>query len=392
VNWVDAVILAAFALALLSGYHRGVVIQVFSWGGFILGIIAGALFGPPIVRAISPHGVNARRIAVLTSFLGIAFVVEALIAFAGSRISRKITHAKLKRADQIVGSIVAALLALLAAWMLSVPARGVSSLSTSIKKSAILRGEYAVLSRPPNFLESIRRLLSHTGFPEVFAELNPSLAPGVEAPPASLQNNMAILAAAQLTFKVEGDGCQGRVDGSGFPVEPHLVITAAHVVAGTKNTVVIKPNGDRFGATVVYWDPDTDIAVLRVGDLPAGVLHVDAVIAPRNTDGAAIGYPGGGRRTISVARVRGHSDYIGYDIYSRHSVDRLIYVLRSTVIPGNSGGPFVDTDGRVRGMIFAAASNSPDEAYALDGSEIERALKAGEHNTRQVDTKTCAIE
>ena len=82
-NWVDGVILLAFALALLSGYHRGVVMQVFSWGGFILGIIAGALIGPPIVHAISPQGANARRIAVLASFLGVAFVVEALIALAG---------------------------------------------------------------------------------------------------------------------------------------------------------------------------------------------------------------------------------------------------------------------------------------------------------------------
>jgi S1-C subfamily serine protease len=392
VNWVDAVILAAFALALLSGYHRGVVMQVFSWGGFILGIITGALLGPTIVRAINPHSVNGRRIAVLASFLGVAFLVEALIAFAGSRISRRITHAKLKRADQIVGAIVAALLSLLAAWMLSLPARAVSSIAPSIKSSAILRGEYAVLSRPPDFLASILSLLNHTGFPQVFAELNPGLIPGVQAPPASLAKNMAILAAAQLTYKIEGDGCQGRVDGSGFPVEAHLMITAAHVVAGTKNTIVIKPNGDRFPATVVYWDPDTDIAVLRVGTLPAGVLRVDQEIAPRFSDGAAIGYPGGGRRTISVARVRGHVDAKGYDIYSRHAVDRLIYVLRSTVIPGNSGGPFVDTDGRVRGMIFAAASNNKDEAYALDGSEIERAIKAGENRTRQVDTKTCAIE
>jgi len=83
VNWVDLVILAAFALALFSGYHRGVVMQIFSWGGFIIGIIAGALLGPTIVRAISPHSANARRIAVLGSFLGIAFVVEALIALAG---------------------------------------------------------------------------------------------------------------------------------------------------------------------------------------------------------------------------------------------------------------------------------------------------------------------
>ncbi|HLW16260.1 MAG TPA: CvpA family protein, partial [Actinomycetota bacterium] len=295
-NWVDGVILLAFALALLSGYHRGVVIQLFSWGGFILGIIAGALFGPPIVRAINPHSANARRIAILASFLGIAFMVEALIAFAGSRISRKITGPKLKRVDQVLGAVVAAVLSLLAAWMLSVPARGVHSLDASIRKSVILRGEYAVLSRPPDFLASILSLLSP--FQQIFADLNPSFAPGVAAPPASLANNSAIRAAAQLTYKIEGDGCEGRVDGSGFPVTPHLLITAAHVVAGTKNTQVISPNGDRFPATVVYWDPNTDIAVLRVATLPRGDLSVDELIASAGTDGAAIGYPGGGQRTI----------------------------------------------------------------------------------------------
>jgi len=392
VNWVDGVILLAFALALLSGYHRGVVMQVFSWGGFILGIIAGALLGPPIVRAINPHSANARRIAVLASFLGIAFVVEALIAFAGSRIARKITHAKLKRADQLIGAIVAALLSLLAAWMLSLPARSVSSLEPSIKKSAILRGEYAVLSRPPDFLASILALLNHTGFPQVFADLNPSFAPGVAAPPASLASNMAIRAAAELTFKIEGDGCEGRVDGSGFPVEPHLVITAAHVVAGTKHTEVITSSGDRFAATVVFWDPNTDIAVLRVGTLPRGDLSVDEIVADRGTDGAAIGYPGGGKRTISVARVRAHSSPPQYDIYGGHVVYRAIYVLRAAVIPGNSGGPFVDTDGRVRGMIFAASSSNRDEAYALDGAEIDKAIRSADGKTRQVDTKTCAIE
>ena len=391
-NWVDGVILVAFALALLSGYHRGVVMQLFSWGGFILGIIAGALFGPPIVRAINPHSPNAQRIAVLASFLGIAFIVEAMIALAGARISRKITGAKLKRVDQIVGSVVAAVLALLAAWMLSVPARGITSLQLSIKKSAILRGEYAVLSKPPDFLASILSLLDHTGFPQVFAELNPSLTPSVAPPPASLANNQAIRAAAELTYKIEGDGCQGRVDGSGFPVDPHIVITAAHVVAGTRNTQVITPSGGIFPATVVYWNPDIDIAVLRVGTLPRGDLRVDELIADPGSDGAAIGYPGGGARTISVARVRGHTAALGYDIYSQHSVTRDIYVLRSTVIPGNSGGPFVDTQGRVRGMIFAASSSTKDEAYALDGQEIDQAIKAADGKTRQIDTKTCAID
>ena len=67
-------------------------------------------------------------------------------------------------------------------------------------------------------------------------------------------------------------------------------------------------------------------------------------------------------------------------------------MLRSTVIPGNSGGPFVDTDGRIRGMIFAASSSNKNEAYALDGGEIDKAIRGSAGKTRQVDTKTCAIE
>jgi len=391
-NWVDLLIIGAFILALLNGYRRGVVMQLFSWGGFIVGIISGALLGPPIVRAINPSSANARRIAVLVSFLGIAFIIEGFVAFAGSRVSRRITHAAFKKADRIVGAVVAATLALLAAWMLSLPAKGVSGLERPIKGSTILRGEYAVLNRPPDFLASILSLLSHTGFPQVFAELNPSLAPGVKPPPESLRNNAAIKAAAARTFKIESIGCAGRVDGSGFLVREHLVITAAHVVAGTSHTMVIPPMGGEFPANVVYMDTDTDIAVLHVPSLPDNVLRIEDAIADRNTDGAAIGYPGGKAETIAVARVRAHTEAIGYDIYSRRSVDRDIYVLRSTVRPGDSGGPFVDTRGFVRGMIFAASSNNHDEAYALDAAEIEHALRAAGGRTAQIDTKDCALE
>jgi hypothetical protein len=43
-------------------------------------------------------------------------------------------------------------------------------------------------------------------------------------------------------------------------------------------------------------------------------------------------------------------------------------------------------------MIFAAATDSKDTAYALDGQEIEKALQGAAGKTKQVDTKTCAIE
>ena len=113
--------------------------------------------------------------------------------------------------------------------------------------------------------------------------------------------------------------------------------------------------------------------------------------ARRGDTGAAIGYPGGGPRTISPARVRARTNAVGRDIYDRKLVSRSIYVLAATVHQGNSGGPFVDDNGVVRGMIFAAAADNPNESYALTSDEISQAYQAARSRTREVDTGTCAL-
>lgn len=393
-NWIDLLIVPLLLGALFSGYRRGVVLQMFSWGGFTAGIVLGGLIAPKIMRILDPEGRTARAVISLIAFLGTAFMVEALVAFGGYKLARKITSHRVKRADAVVGAVVAGLLSIIVAWFLSVPAKRVPELEASVRGSAILRATYSVLDTPPDFLAGIGSFLSRTGFPEVFAELNPSLAPGVEKAPAGVARDPDIRAAARLTYKIEGDGCNGVVDGSGFPVSEDLVITAAHVVAGTKNTRVIQASdagGGRFGATVVYMDTDTDIAVLRVPDLRGGALSVDPDPAERGTDGAAIGYPGGGDRRTSVARVRIRTEALGRDIYSRRQVSRDIYVLRSEVHQGNSGGPFVDTAGVVRGVIFAASASDPEEAYALAETEIEQALQEAGDRRRGVDTGECAL-
>jgi S1-C subfamily serine protease len=394
VNWVDLLILVAIGLGIYTGYRRGVVLQLFSWGGFVLGIFTAGFATPPLVGLVDPGSKTAKAFIGLAVFLAIAFTIEGLIAFAGFRVAKKITHERVRSADAIAGAIVAAGLSLLIAWFLSLPAKNIPELSKPVKRSAILRATYSVLHRPPDFLAAIGSLLSRTGFPEVFATFNPSLAPGVEKPPARLARDPDIRFAARRTYKIESIGCEGRVDGSGFPVDGDTVITAAHVVAGTHDTVVIRATdagGDRFPATVVYMDTNTDIAVLYVPTMRGGSLSVDGEPAPRGTDGAAIGYPGGGPRTTSVARVRMRTDAIGRDIYSRREAERTIYVLRAEVHQGNSGGPFVDTAGRVRGMIFAASASDPEESYALAENEITSAVQRAGDRTNGVDTRDCAI-
>lgn len=394
-NWIDLVILGAIGLALVTGYRRGVVLQIFSWGGFLIGIVIGGLVAPFVVDLIDAQGRVARAITAFAAFMGTAFVVEALVAFGGYRLARRITHNRVRAADAIAGSVAAALITLLMGWFLSVPAKEVPELSASAKGSAILRGTNAVLGTPPDLFSAIATLLNRTGFPEVFAQFNPSLAPQVEPAPRSLRRDREVRQAARLTYKIDGTGCGGRVSGSGFPVADDVLITAAHVVAGTTDTRVLPAEdaggGGPFSARVIYMDTDTDIAVLRVPGLRPGTLGIQDDAAERGTDGAAIGYPGGGARKTSEARVRLRTDAVGRDIYGRGEVTRSIYVLRAEVVQGNSGGPFVDTDGFVRGMVFAASASDSEESYALTEAEIFRALDAAGDSNRAIDTGRCAV-
>lgn len=392
-NWIDLVIAVSIGLALWSGLTRGALLQVFSWGGFFAGLILGSIIAPPIVNAINPEDVTTKAFLGLGVFLGIAFLFEALVAALGLTVRKRITKLGARRVDQILGGVIGVFFALIGAWFLgSTLKRGPSpTLARAVKDSTILRAIDEVFPRPPAILAEIGRFLDQSGFPDVFAQLNPSLAPGVEPPPASLAKDAEILKAADSTFKIESTGCGGVVDGSGFPIDDHHVITAAHVVAGTSGHKVMDAEGHTVRGTVVFINTDIDVAVLRVGSQPSPVLEMTTRPAGRQADGAAIGYPGGRARRISPARVRARTDARGRDIYNRKLVTREVYVLSAKVIQGNSGGPLVDDDGIVRGMIFAASADDPNEAYALTASEIERAYDAARGRSRAVSTGSCAL-
>jgi S1-C subfamily serine protease len=394
VNWVDLVILVSLGLATWSGFTRGALLQVFSWGGFLVGLILGSIFAPLIISAINPADPTTKAFLGLGIFLGLAFLIEALVAAFGIMIRRKITHLGAKRLDQILGSIIGVFFALVGSWFIGATLkRGPSpTVARAIKDSAILRAIDHVFPRPPAILAEIGRFLDRTKFPDVFAQLNPSLAPGVAPAPQSLKNDPNILRAAEGTYKIESRGCGGFVDGSGFPLDSHNVITAAHVVAGTRDTHVIDAHGtEQISGFVVYIDTNTDIAVIRLSRAPAHILGMTTQVASRGDTGAAIGYPGGGPRTISPARVRAETHAVGRDIYSRKLVSRDVYVLAAQVRQGNSGGPFVDDNGIVRGMIFAASADDPNESYALAGDEIATAYNAGRSRTAAVSTGACAL-
>jgi len=221
-------------------------------------------------------------------------------------------------------------------------------------------------------------------FPAVFAGLEPTIAP-LAVPPSV--DTPGVNNAAKAVFKVTSLGCGGLVTGSGFAVGGGYIVTNAHVVSGTYDHHVQTPGGDQVTASVVYFDPNRDFALLYTSELTTAGLGFAP--ASRGTDAAVIGYPGGGRETIEPAVVDGAVEAQGRDIYSTNPVTRQVYVIQGKVRPGNSGGPLVDLQGKVLGIVFATSASDPNQAYALTDDEISSDLQDVQHR-HNIDTSRYA--
>jgi S1-C subfamily serine protease len=180
------------------------------------------------------------------------------------------------------------------------------------------------------------------------------------------------------TVKVAGEACHRIQEGSGFAAAADLVATNAHVVAGVRSPSVERPDGRRLPATLVYFDSDRDIALLSVKNLNETPLaFASAKVSDR---GAVFGHPGGqDQLRVAPARISQEVTARGRDLYDSHRTDRDVFVLASTLHPGDSGAALTDLQGRVTGIAFAIAPDEPNTAYALTAKEVQAAL-AGPRN------------
>lgn len=206
------------------------------------------------------------------------------------------------------------------------------------------------------------------GLTNLLARLLPAPAPAI---PGMGPAQVAQVAAS--TVKVSGVACGLRVQGSGFSPAPDTIVTNAHVVAGTRATQVLRPDGRTLPATVAVFDPARDLAVLSVPGLGQPSLGLGSAVTGE-TD-AVFGHPLGRVPVeVSPARVlRRVTADIG-DIYDRPSVRRQILVLNSDLEPGDSGAPLVNSAGKVVGVAFAVSNLRRGTAYAVAAEELAPVL------------------
>ncbi|MDN6259074.1 MAG: trypsin-like peptidase domain-containing protein, partial [Corynebacterium sp.] len=163
------------------------------------------------------------------------------------------------------------------------------------------------------------------------------------------------------------------------------------VVAGTGRVALETVDGDAEGE-VVYYNPSQDIALIRTTDgTTIPTLDWADQPAAQNDDAIVMGFPLGGPFQATPARVREMFTVSGPDIYADARVDREAYTLRGTVVQGNSGGPLVDTEGNVLGLVFGAAVGDSDTGYALTKNEVLSHVGDTASYRSPVDTQECVV-
>jgi S1-C subfamily serine protease len=389
-NVVDLVVLGVVALAAIQGLRLGAVVQVLSFGGFLIGLYLGARLASVTVREV--HTQSLRTLVALGTMLGVAVICSVVGRLAGNFLFRHVHRGFLGPVDSGLGVVVAVVASLLVVWLVANTLINSSSLSlnSSIDQSRIIRSLDRVLPAPPSVFSQVQSFLSSEGFPPVFAQLAPASA-GPVAVLGSGDLQQAVAHAGASTVKIVGQGCGQIQEGSGFIVGPALVVTNAHVIAGIPHPVVEDMHGTH-PTTVVAFDPSYDLALLRVRGLTAPTLDLDPANATRGTEAAVLGYPGGGPFTAVSAGIMAEFEAEGRNIYGQGLTVRNVYELQATVRPGNSGGPLVLPDGEVVGVVFSRSTTNGDIGYALTSPGVLSRVQGAAFDTAAVGTGGCTSD
>jgi S1-C subfamily serine protease len=388
---LDLILVVLVVLSAISGYRQGFVVGIMSFIGLLGGAAVGAQLAPPIAK----HFAGA-----VAPFAGVAivFAVASLgrlgAGALGAIVRRRLRWQPARNLDSAGGAVVSGIAVLLIGWFIgsSLIQAPFPAVARQVNGSRVLTAvDHQMPSDVRTWFADFRTVVAGGGFPQVFGALGAERIIPVAVPdPAEVQRPAIVHAAASMV-KVIGDArsCSRRIEGSGFVYAAGRVMTNAHVVAGVRNPQVqLGGVGPLLSATVVLYDPRIDVAVLVVPRLHVPSLPFSGPLGTSD-DAVVAGFPEDGPYTTTPARVRGAELARGPDIYQDADVTRSIYAVRADVQPGNSGGPLLDRNGAVAGVVFGKAVNDASTGYALTAAQVSAAATAGRTATAPVSTRGC---
>ena len=386
-DWCLVVLTLAYAL---SGYWQGFIAGAFATAGLLLGGLAGIWLAPVLLGDAAPS--LWVSLGALFVVLVMASVGQAILQYVGTRLRARVTWQPARAVDAVGGAVLSVVAVLLVAWMLGVAISGsrIPGISPQVRESRVLIAVNDVMPvQAQQALRSFDNVVGSSFFPRYLEPFAPERIINVPAAERRVLRDPDIRDAARSVFKIRSNNrCGSGVEGTGFLYAPNKLMTNAHVVAGVTEPMV-SVGDDSVRGTVVYYNPDVDVAVIDVPALDGPTIPFDLAGQERQ-QGAVLGYPEDGPFDAQPVRIRSDQRLRSPDIYGNGTVTRHVFSLRGLIRPGNSGGPVVSTAGEVLGVVFAASVSDRDTGYALTADQVRRAAAVGLAAEEKVSSGNCA--
>ena len=372
----DWIVVGVVVVAALYGLANGLLRGALSLAGFALGAYLGARVAPDLLSEGSPYA----PLFALGGALVFGTLLQALAGVAGGVLRTSLrTIPGARTVDSGAGLVFGAAAGVVLCWavgavLLYLP--GQSELRRAVQRSAILSRINEAFP-PERLLETLERVDPIGVLPGPEAT--------VPAPDSGLARDPDVVAASRSVVRITGIACGLGVEGSGWIARPGLVVTNAHVVAGVERPRVDRRDGPGYGATVVRFDAENDVAVLRVPDL--GGRPLPLADPERGVPVALVGFPENGPLVRIPGRLGATQRFVSRDAYGRSPVQRTITTLRGDVRPGSSGGPGIDARGRVRTTVFARRPGGGG-GFGVPPELVRSAL--GDAGTEPVPKTSCS--
>jgi S1-C subfamily serine protease len=162
-----------------------------------------------------------------------------------------------------------------------------------------------------------------------------------------------------------------ELGGTGFMIDPKgYIVTNAHVIGNSTVVIVQNSKGHDFNARIVYVSPNADIAFLKIVDS-------DYKVAPSLPYSISKGSIELGEAIFTLGYPRDEIVYgEGYlSAKTGYRGDTLACQIAVAANPGNSGGPVIDKNGEVIGVLSNRQSQAQGEVFALRSKSIFTALE-----------------
>ncbi len=388
---VDAIVAVVVIVAAVGGWRQGALTSVLAAVGVVAGLLVAAGGAPLVMQLTDSVALRfALCVAVVILLVAVGNLVGGLI---GSTLRHRIKMRSSLKLDSAVGSFFQAVAALLVMWLVSIPlATGLSGAAAAGLQGSRILGAMDELSPPiaKQVPSKVAAMLNESGLPPLISPFARQTAPEVAAPNITVSDHALVERTRPGVIHVMGDalGCRRRLMGSGFVAAPDYVVTNAHVVAGTDRVRLDTVLGVR-DSDVVYYNPELDIAVLHSPGLGLPALPWAQDEATTGQDAVVMGFPQSGPFEAAPARVRNSLTIAGPDIYATGRYERQAYTVRGSIREGNSGGPMLNMDGEVLGVVFGASVDHTDTGYALTAREVQNRIGDVTDLTQPVDTQGC---